>query len=373
MKNINMKYSVIILALFLNVHVVSAQKKKKSKIDSLDIKIGQMIMIGFGGTSLADDDPIINEIKNGSVGGVILFEKNISDTNSVIRLKQLTYALQALAPVPLVMAIDQEGGKVNRLKTKYGFPKSVTAAYLGEQNNEDTTRFYGQLTAATLAGLGFNVNFSPVLDLASNPDNPIIAKFGRAFSADKDIVAKHAEIIIREHTRLKVVTVGKHFPGHGSSKADTHLGIADVTNTWDESELYPYQKLIDAGVLPAVMSAHIVNEKLDPERLPGTLSKKILQGILREKMGFEGVVFSDDMQMHAITEHFGLEKSIELGINAGLDVIIFSNNIQNSESRTVDVVHDIIKKKVKKGIIPMSRIDESYTRIMKLKKSYFHE
>ena len=371
MKSTNMIRPIFLLFLLLSAQLVVGQKE--NKVDSLDIKIGQMVMVGYSGTSFRNDDPIVDDIKNGMVGGVILFEKNISDSNSVVRLKQLIYAMQSIAPVPLVMAIDQEGGSVNRLKTKYGFPKSVTAAYLGEQNNNDTTKFYGQLTAAILAGLGFNVNFSPVLDLASNPDNPIIAKYGRAFSADKDIVTNHAEIIIREHTRLKVVTVGKHFPGHGSSEADTHLGIADVTNTWDESELYPYQKLIDAGVLPAVMSAHIVNEKLDPERLPGTLSKKILHGILREKMGFEGVVFSDDMQMHAITEHFGLEKAIELGINAGLDVIIFSNNIQNSENRTVDVVHDIIKKKVKTGIIPMSRIDESYDRIMRLKKSYFYE
>ena len=371
MKNINMKKYILLTTLILSASFLFAQKN--SKKDSLDIKIGQMIMVGYHGTSLRYDDPIVDEIKSGAVGGVILFEKNISDTNSVVRLKQLTYALQSLAPIPLIMAIDQEGGKVNRLKTKYGFPKSVTAAYLGEQNNEDTTRFYGQLTAATLAGLGFNVNFAPVLDLASNPDNPIIAKYGRAYSADPEVVARHAGITIREHTRLKVVTVGKHFPGHGSSQADTHLGMADVTNTWDKSELYPYQELIKTGALPAVMSAHIVNEKLDPEGLPGTLSKKILQGILREELGFEGVVFSDDMQMHAITEHYGLEKSIELGINAGLDVIIFSNNIQNSEDRTVNVVHDIMKKMVKKGIIPMSRIDESYARIIKMKKAYLYE
>jgi beta-N-acetylhexosaminidase len=373
MKNINMKKLFILSAFLMSGILVYAQKKEKLEKPTLDIKIGQMIMIGYSGTSLRPEDPIVEEIKNGSVGGVILFEKNIADSNSVIKLKQLTYGLQSLAKVPLIMAIDQEGGKVNRLKTKYGFPKSVTAAYLGEVNNEDTTRFYGQLTAATLAGLGFNVNFAPVLDLASNPNNPIIAKYGRAYSADPHMVARHAGITIQEHTRLKVVTVGKHFPGHGSSQADTHKGMADVTNTWDKSELFPYDTLIRAGVLPAVMSAHIVNEKLDPEGLPGTLSKLILQGILRDKLGFDGVVFSDDMQMHAITKHYGLEKAIELGINAGLDVIIFSNNIQNSEERTVVVVHKIIKRLVTEGTIPQSRIDQSYDRIMKMKRAYFYE
>jgi beta-N-acetylhexosaminidase len=373
MKSINMKNLIVIAILFLMVDTSCAQKKETEEKVSLDTKIGQMIMVGYGSTSLKPNDSIIEEVKNGSVGGVILFEKNLADSNSAATVKKLIADLQATANVPLFMAIDQEGGTVNRLKTKYGFPKSVTAAYLGELNNEDSTKFYGHQTAATLAYLGFNTNFAPVLDLASNPNNPIIAKYGRAYSADPQVVAKHAAITIAEHTQQNIITVGKHFPGHGSSQADTHLGIADVTKTGDKSELLPYESLIEAGLLPGVMSAHIVNVNLEPEGLPGTLSKKILQGILRESLGFTGVVFSDDMQMHAITEHFGLEKAIELGINAGLDVIIFSNNIQNSEARTVDVVHDLIKKMVDDGKIPQSRIDESYKRIMKLKKTYLYE
>jgi beta-N-acetylhexosaminidase len=373
MKSIKMKNYLALMTFILSVGISCAQKKPTNDKISLDTKIGQMIMIGYGGTSLMADDAIVNEIKNGSVGGVILFEKNIADSNSATNLTELVRALQAPAKVPLFMAIDQEGGTVNRLKSKYGFPESVTAAYLGELDNEDSSRFYGRQTATTLANLGFNVNFAPVLDLASNPDNPIIAKFGRAYSADPQVVAKHAGITIEEHNRQKVITVGKHFPGHGSSQADTHLGIADVTRTWDKSELLPYEILIQREILPGVMSAHIVNENLEPEGLPGTLSKNILQGILREDLGFTGVVFSDDMQMHAITEHYGLEKAIELGINAGLDVIIFSNNIQSSDDRTVDVVHGIIRKMVEDGTIPQSRIEESYKRIMNLKKAYLYE
>ena len=139
MKSTNMKHPIFLLFLLLSAHLVVGQKEEK--VDSLDIKIGQMVMVGYSGTSLRYADPIVDDIKNGMVGGVILFEKNISDSNSVVRLKQLIYAMQSIAPVPLVMAIDQEGGSVNRLKTKYGFPKSVTAAYLGEQNNNDTTKF----------------------------------------------------------------------------------------------------------------------------------------------------------------------------------------------------------------------------------------
>jgi beta-N-acetylhexosaminidase len=372
MKDIS-KGTAVIVAFFLTFGVSCAQEKSHPEKVSLDTKIGQMIMVGYSGTALSPNDPILSEIKNGSVGGVILFEKNITDSNSTANLKRLISGLQASAKTPLFMAIDQEGGTVNRLKTKYGFPKSVTAEYLGELDNVDSTRYYGQQTAKTLHDLGFNVNFSPVLDLASNPDNPIIAKYGRAYSANPQLVIKHATITIEEHTKQQIISVGKHFPGHGSSQADTHLGMADVTNTWDKSELLPYKALIKEGLLHGVMSAHIVNENLDPEGLPGTLSKKVLQGILRESLGFKGVVFSDDMQMHAITEHYGLEKAIALGINAGLDVIIFSNNIQNSEDRTVKVVHDIIKKKVADGTIQQARIDESYERIIKLKGTYFND
>jgi beta-N-acetylhexosaminidase len=341
--------------------------------DSLGIKIGQMIMIGYGGTSFRSDDPVIAEIRAGSVGGIILFEKNLSDSNAVSQVTSLIGSLQKASEVPLFMAIDQEGGKVNRLKTKYGFPKSVTAAYLGELDNEDSTRYYARTTAEILNKTGFNVNFAPVLDLAINPDNPVIVKFGRSYGADPKMVVKHAEIMIEEHNKQKIITVGKHFPGHGSSESDTHYGVADVTKSWDKSELIPYKRLTSDGQLPGVMSAHIVNTNLDPSGLPGTLSKPILQGILRDKIGFNGVVFSDDMQMHAITKEFGLEKAIELGINAGLDVIIFSNNIQDSKERTVDVVHKIIRTMVEDGRIPKERIDESYARIIKLKKSYFYD
>jgi len=365
-----MRLFLVILLGTVTLHQSVAQP---TAYDSLDIKIGQMIMIGYSGTSLNPFDPIVKEIKDGSVGGIILFEKNIADSNSIATLTRLTASLQKIAPIPLVMAIDQEGGKVNRLKEKYGFPKSVAAEYLGTLNNEDTTRFYAQSTAKTLKETGFNTNFAPVLDLAINPENPVIVKYGRSYSADPKIVTQHAQIMIEEHTKQHIVTVGKHFPGHGSSESDTHFGVADVTKSWNKDELFPYKKLVKDGLLPGVMSAHIVNTTLDTTSLPGTLSREILQGLLREKIGFNGVVFSDDMQMHAITKEFGLEKAIELGINAGLDVIIFSNNIQNSEERTVGVVHELITAMVKDGRIPMARIDEAYERIMKMKKTYFYD
>ncbi|MDH5366583.1 MAG: glycoside hydrolase family 3 protein [Cyclobacteriaceae bacterium] len=342
-----------------------------AQIDSLDIKIGQMILVGVAEQKLDSTSIILQEIKEGKIGGIILFEKNIMPNNSYINLKQVTYQLQSYATIPLFIAIDQEGGRVNRLKTKYQFPKSVTAEYLGSLDNVDSTKFYGEITASTLAGLGFNVNFAPVVDLSINPDNPIITKYGRAFSADATLVAKHASIIVEQHRKYGVVTALKHFPGHGSSKADTHLGIADVTEYWQEEELQPYKIMIDSGKIDAVMTAHIVNKKLDKNGNPGTLSEKVIDDLLRKEMGHDGVVFTDDLQMHAITKHFGFEKSIELTLKAGVDVMIFSNNIQGSEDRTVDAVYKVVKKLIEDGEITEERINLSYQRIMKLKKDRF--
>src|SRR5688572_1079011 len=332
--------------------------------DSLDIKIGQMILIGFPQAKV--DSTVLKEVREGKVGSIIIFERNIPAKNSYIDLKKITWTYQEAAPIPLFIAIDQEGGRVNRLKEKYGFPRSLSAAKMGKYAL-DSVRFYGETTAATLAGLGINVNFAPVVDLASNPNNPIIATKERAFSADPDSVALFAREFIKQHRKLGIVTSLKHFPGHGSSKDDTHLGIADVTNTWNETELIPYRSLIDSGYIDAIMTAHIVNKKLDEKGLPGTLSKKITNDLLREKLHYNGVVFSDDMQMHAITKHYPLEDAILMAINGGVDILTFSNNITGSQERAADKVHQIIRKFVENGTISKERIDQSFTRIMKLK------
>lgn len=337
-----------------------------AQTDSLDIKIGQMLLVGMNGQQV--DDLLLENVADGKVGGVIFFEKNITSENSYINLKQATYKLQKAAPTPLFVAIDQEGGTVNRLKEKYGFPKSVTAEYLGQVDNLDTTKFYAEITASTLAGLGFNVNFSPVVDLSINKNNPVITKFGRSFGDTPEKVAAHAAVVVDAHREFDIVTVLKHFPGHGSSLEDTHLGIADVTDYWQRKELDPYRKLLINEKVDAVMTAHIVNKQLDPAGLPGTLSRKIMTGILRDSLGHRGVIFSDDMQMHAIEKHFGLDNALLLAIDAGVDVLIFSNNIQNSQERTVDQVHGIIRKLIEEDKLSEERIDESYRRILKLKK-----
>ncbi|HEY0743277.1 MAG TPA: glycoside hydrolase family 3 N-terminal domain-containing protein [Chryseosolibacter sp.] len=333
--------------------------------DSLGIKIGQMIEIGF---PKAEVDPkVLEEVRQGKVGAVIIFEKNIPATNSFNGLKKITWTYQNAAQIPLLISIDQEGGRVNRLKAKYGFPASITAEAMGK-SKLDSVRFYSESTAATLAGLGININFAPVVDLAINRDNPIIAKVGRSFSANEDSVVMMAKEVVKAHRKYGVLTSLKHFPGHGSSKDDTHKGLTDVTNTWQDRELKPYQALIDSGYVDGVMTSHIVHRTLEPDGHPGTLSDDILTGILRNKLHFDGVVFSDDMQMHAITKHYSLEDAIRMAINAGVDVMTFSNNIAGSDERTSDKVHAIIRKMVENGQIKPERIDESFKRIMRMKR-----
>jgi len=360
----------VISYIFFGIGIVLVSNRLNAQpMDSLDIKIGQMILIGVPGTSA--DPTVLKEIREGKAGSIIFFEKNIAAKNSYEQLKRMAWNYQSAAPIPLFISIDQEGGRVNRLKEKYGFPKSLSAAAMGQ--SLDSVRYYGLSTAATLAGLGINVNFAPVVDLASNPDNPVIAKVERSFSSNADTVALYAGEFIKTHHQMGVITSLKHFPGHGSSEDDTHLGMADVTRTWSEEELIPYRKIIDGGYVNAIMTAHIVNKRLDRKGLPGTLSSSIIDSLLRNQLHFNGVVFSDDMQMHAITKHYGLEEAIRLAVNAGVDILTFSNNIQGSEERTVDKVHSIIKKFVKDGTIPKERIDESFRRIMLLKRRLTQE
>lgn len=367
MKGINRIFSVMPAAFMMPAILLFVSLTSCAQRDSLDFKIGQMIMIGFPKAEV--DSAVLKEIKAGKVGAVIFFEKNIPKTNSFAGLKKLTWTYQQASPVPLLIGIDQEGGRVNRLKEKYGFTKSVSAAYIGKTKSLDTARFYADATAGTLAGLGFNVNFAPCVDLAVNPENTVIVKVERSYSKNADSVVMYAKEVIKEHRKHNILTSLKHFPGHGSSSADTHFGVADVTDTWSEQEIKPYKDLLAAGFTDAVMTSHIVNKNIDPKGLPGTLSKRTIDSLLRKKIGFDGVVFTDDMQMHAITKYFGLEEAVKLAVNAGVDIMCFSNNIQGSEARTVDRVHQIIRGYVDRGEIPKERIEESYRRIMALKEN----
>jgi len=337
--------------------------------DSIDIMIGQMIMIGAGDFNLVKgNEAIFREVKSGKVGGVVLYEKNILFESPKSELALLIETLQKNADIPLFISIDEEGGRVSRMKTRYGFPKNVSAQYLGRLDNLDSTHFFARQTANLLNSFGINMNYAPVVDVNLNPRNPVIGRIERSFSSDYNEVIKHANAVIEAHRKQGLISVLKHFPGHGSSRSDTHLGLTDVTETWQIEEIYPYAALIDSGKVQAVMTAHIVNKSLDGTKNPATLSKRIVTALLRDFLRFEGVIISDDMQMGAINNEYGLRESIKMSLLAGVDILMFANNVRDSERISATTVHAIIKDLCFEGIITKERIFQSYGRIIKLKK-----
>ena len=338
------------------------------QVDSLDIQIGQMIMVGMSGHSVHTKSPIIAAIKKQHIGGVLLFELNLNPVQTEKKLAKLTNDLQDAASIPLLISIDQEGGKVNRLKTKYGFEEMPSAKSIAAKNDDMYTKQTGTTTATALQHCGITINFAPVLDV-DNPNCPVLGKLQRCYSADVEKITHIASILIDAHQEQGVKTVMKHFPGHGNSKTDSHKGLADVSKYWTKEELIPYKNLIAEGKIQAIMTAHIINRNIDPSGLPATLSKKVVTDLLRNTMGYQGVVISDDMQMHAISSFYGFEESIKKAINAGVDILIFSNNIANAKLYTAENIHATIKKLVLNSEIKAERMKERYQRIMALKIS----
>jgi beta-N-acetylhexosaminidase len=334
-------------------------------------RIGQMIIAGFRGLEAGPGRLIAEDIAERHLGGVVLFARDVpanSPTRNIESPEQvlaLTAQLQSYAATPLLIAVDQEGGLVARLDERHGFPATRSAAELGARDDVDVTYEAGAAIAATLAEAGINLNFAPVVDLNVNPANPVIGALGRSFSADPEAVARHAAAFIRGHRERGVITTLKHFPGHGSSTADSHLGFVDVTDTWSDIELEPYRRLLGEGLVDLVMTAHVFNANLDPT-YPATLSHATITGLLRGDLGYGGAVVSDDLQMAAITSQFGFETAVLAAIDAGIDLLLFGNNLVYDETIVARVI-DLVEGFVAGGLISEARIDQSYARIMALK------
>ncbi len=367
--------SALILGIGCNQRVTDKKITVSSRtMPTLDEKIGQMLMIGFRGTDLTGNNHIVNDIKNLHIGGVVLYDFDLFSNGKIARniasptqVQLLCKELQTLHTTKLLISIDQEGGRVNRLKTTYGFPKvGVSAQYLGTLNNLDSTRYYANLTANLLKDLGINFNYAPVVDLNINPKSPAIGGIERSYSADANVVTEQATAILEIYKKYGIIGCLKHFPGHGSAAADSHLGITDITKTWQSVELAPYKNLIANQSCEMIMTAHVYNANLDT--FPATLSKKIMDDILRKQLGWQGIIISDDMHMGAIAQHYGLETAIEKAINAGVDILMFSNNSRDFyDAEAAPKAVAIIKKLLKEGKITEVQIDNSYQKIKKLK------
>lgn len=329
--------------------------------------IGHMLVVGFDDATINAQSPIVKELQTYELGGVILFDrfykersrtKNISSPE---QLKELTKQLKHYAKRPVLISIDQEGGKVARLKPSYGFAEIPSAYALSKTSLEHAKNVYTSM-AQILKENGINCDFGPVVDLAVNEKNSVIVGLERSYGKESETVTQFAKVFIDALKSKGVISVLKHFPGHGSSLGDSHLGFVDVTQTWSEKELEPYQKLIASNSVSMIMSAHVYNAKLDAT-YPATLSYAINSKLLREKMHYNGVLISDDLQMEAISKFYTLKETVTLAINSGIDMLLFGNQL--SQTKTDEIVETIMAQ-VKNGAISLERIIEANERIARL-------
>jgi beta-N-acetylhexosaminidase len=333
-------------------------------------RLGQLFMLGFRGTTLSADHWLVEAVRDQGLGGVILFDRNVDGTvQNVVspdQLRTLVDDLQGLAPLPLLVGIDQEGGRVCRLKERDGFAPCASAASLGSESPAVVGE-HAEALAAMLAHCGVNLNFAPVVDLDLNPANPIIGRYQRSFGVDPATVVACARAFVEAHHRLGVGCCLKHFPGHGSAGGDSHLGFVDVTGCWQAVELEPYRMLLAAGYTDGIMTAHLVHRGLDPSGLPATLSPAIITGLLRDQLGHQGVVFSDDLQMRAISDGWTYAEAVQQALLAGVDVLVVGNNLAPCEDALTDGIRAVADL-LDSGRIDAKRIEDSLARIALFKE-----
>jgi len=365
----------ILLSLLFTFNSCATQEMyiEESVPKTLDEKIGSMLMVGFMGISAPKNSQICKDIQKYNLAGVILFDmnpvnhkqaKNITNKNQVTRLTQ---ELQACSKDGrLLISVDQEGGKVQRLKSKYGFygkfPKAKDVIGLSDKRVQQHYENMG----AELISVGINYNLAPDVDLAINKRNHVIYKLGRSFGADPKQVVHYASIFMNAMHNNGVLTSLKHFPGHGSSLGDTHKGFVDVTKLWKKKELEPYRMLAHSQTIDSVMVAHVFNKRLDT-KYPATLSKKIVKGLLRRDFGFDGVVITDDLQMGAINHKYGLRNTLKLAINAGDDILLFGNQLSVKSMVKTKTLVNTIKNLIRSGEVKMADIEASNNRVERLK------
>ena len=336
---------------------------------SLEQMAGQMILVGFTGDTVDDASVAAAraEIEAGLLGGVMYLRPNV---RSLPAVSAMNAAFRAASPdlAPFI-TLDQEGGAVERLTRAVGFAEISDARTIAARYSaEGAGRVYGDM-ARRVAAVGFTVNFGPVVDLDVNPDNQIIAKYGRSFGKSAASVSSYAEAFVAGHHRAGLLTSLKHFPGHGSSTADSHEGFVDITRTWSDAELDPYRTLIGQGMADMIMAGHLYHADYsgDGEQLPATLSPQWIDGVLRGELGYDGVVISDDLEMGAIRQHFAFEDVVTGAVRAGVDVLLFSNTVKPRASLAGEV-RAVLVAEAERDPEFRARIEQSHARIVALKQ-----
>lgn len=327
---------------------------------TLTEKIGQLIIVGFDGTTINDE--ALDYIENLKVGGFILFARNIVDGDQTLNLLNKLKEANSNNDLPLFLSIDEEGGRVSRLPES--FVKVPEMIKVGNMNNEDLSYEIGSILGERVKSLGFNMNFAPILDINSNPKNPVIGS--RAFGSTIESVSKNGLGVMNGIRDYNVIPAVKHFPGHGDTNVDSHINLPIINKTIDELksfELIPFIKAIEQDV-EMIMVAHILYPELD-EDYPTTMSSKVIEGLLRSELGYKGVIVSDDMTMGAIVENYTLEEGVLSFIKSGGDIALVCHGRENPGK-----VIQKIESAVNNGELSEEEIDEKVYRILKLKENY---
>jgi len=326
----------------------------------LEQAIGQLLVVGFQGTATLPD-AVRDALSAGRIGGVILFRRNVESPAQVAHLNAEIHAAAKTAVAAPFVAVDQEGGRVARLREPLTLIPPMRV--LGDTNDTKLVSMVSEVMATEISALGFNLNFAPVLDVDTNPDNPVIGD--RAFSNDPDVVARMGGAFLLGHLTSGVVSCGKHFPGHGDTDTDSHLELPVLAHDGErleKIELVPFRRLMANGI-PMLMTAHIQVPALDTVH-PATLSHAVMTRLLRDELGYDGVVVTDDLEMKAVADRYSVEEMIELGLRAGVDLFLICHT-QELWERAFKHLCELAKNDLDR-----SRIFESANRIMRLKDEY---
>lgn len=325
-------------------------------------KIGQRLVIGLPGTEM--DRDFVRLIRQYKIGNVILFRRNVKNCAQLKRLcADIQELVQAETGYPAFIGIDQEGGCVTRLsEDAVNVAGQMALAATGDPEN---ARRAAALTAHELQAVGVNFNFTPSADVNNNPNNPIIGV--RSFSDDPQTAARFVAAAVQGYLESGMLPAVKHFPGHGDTAQDTHTSLPLIDKTVDELEqleLIPFRAAFEAGC-PAVMTTHIVFPKIEPDGLPSTMSRRIITGLLKERLGFRGLVVSDCMEMDAIKKFFGTPKGVVAALAAGVDLTLVSHTASLQEQSFLEAV-----QAVENGRIPMDELDASVEKILAYKARF---
>lgn len=355
--------AIVALALMTGAAMPSAHAAP-----GLNTMIGQMLMMGFPGSNPNGSWPkrLSAQIARGEVGGVVMLGYNFKSKKGV---KQLTTLFRRAAGNGKVfLALDMEGGAVQRLGRKLGYPAVSSARTIARTRTPKQARAAFAKLARISRDAGFNMNFGPVVDLLITPDNPVIARWNRSFGADPVKVASYARAFVQAHRAAGVVSVLKHFPGHGSSRSDSHDGFVDITHSWRDKELKPFALLIASGDAPAIMPGHLIHKKIASDGVPVSISRAALSGVLRKKLKFGGLIVTDDLQMAAIAKNYSYKTTVIRAVNAGVDILMISNSRKPDKDLPRKTIA-IIANAVAKGKIARATIEAAYRRIMRAKSA----